>query len=403
MSGESNKKIIFLPFLSGESFSWLKELEGIILLGIEYKLFPAHNAKIADLTIKPLPTDVKSLNGGYSMKDLLTLSARNNSKYALVGKFEQIKDQSEIKIIFNFYNMQITELIETWETPAGMIKASANGYDIDLEMFNIFLKDCACIILNLINIELNEFLTQYLNLKLINNVISFSNLVKAKKIEKVSSEKLKYLDKSIQEDSKMEFAYLEKARLLKNKRNYKEAIDNYKNAINKSLSNYHKAIYGNELGLCYALSKNYQDAFEIWEKATEYNPDYINPYMNLALTYEEKGVYAKAEQYFIEIQKLDPSDCRTYFNLARLYSKTGNWIKAIDQYKDQLKMNPYDAWSHSNIGNCYLQLGKNKEAKSFFFKTIDLDPDGEAGNYANQVLEALEESSKRDWWKFWRK
>ena len=51
-------------------------------------------------------------------------------------------------------------------------------------------------------------------------------------------------------------------------------------AIQTSLCNYNKALYSNEIGSCFFLNGNYQNAFENWEKAIEYNPNYINPYMN---------------------------------------------------------------------------------------------------------------------------
>lgn len=401
MNNQIENRIIILPFISEKSSNEIKELEYIIIQGLDYKFSPFTGINIIDLNTKTFPSNIKPENDKYLTKDLETLAINNNSKYALIGQFDF--SDNNLKIIFTLYNMQISEVIDCWESNNDIINLEKPIFTGNITALNNFLSQAAFNISEKINFELDDDLKKCLGLKLFKEYNAFLCLVKAKRCAKSSEEKIDLLNESIKSDSTMEFAYYELAKIYKKQKKYDEAINYYNKAIEKTAILYHKAVYSNENAFCNSLNNNNQGAIENWENSIEFCPKYLNSYMNLALKYEDNNMFGKAEYYFIEYQKRDPSDCRTYLNLARLYSKTGNWLKAIDQYKTQLDVNPQDAWSHSNIGNCFLQVGKNKDAKTFFYKTIDLDPDGEAGIFAKQILESLEESTKRDWWKFWKK
>lgn len=404
MSEQTVKRIIILPFISNSSSPKILELENLIIQGLEYKLFPLGSVNFTDLKIKFKNLSIKPENDTYNLCDLIELAEKNNAKFALVGKFNNKDDNLITKLFFTLYCLDDLDTIETWESPDGCIVImNENEYSIKPGIFNAFLVECTHKIINKLNLELDITNKIFIEDSLFNSFESYTKLVYSKKVAKTVEDKLKYLEESIEIDPGMDISYFEKARILRNKRDYNEAILNYQIGTDKTKHDVLKAIYYNEIGSCYTLIKDYDMAIKSWQNAIEYYPAYTSPYMNIALALEETGDYKNAEKYFLDIQQLAPSDCRTYFNLARLYCKTGQWLKAIDQYNNQLKSNPYDAWSHSNIGNCYLQLNKTKEAKEFFHKTISLDSDGEAGSYANYVIQALDEASKRDWWKFWRK
>lgn len=396
--------IIVLPFISDVVSSQISKIESATILAMEYKMSPLETIKIIDLNLKRLPLNIKPENNTYKISDLTTLSTKYNAKYALI--FKLLKDESNInllKLTAQLYNMSIAENIENWEASKETFYYDKEEINILNDDFNKFITDSVNKITSKAEIKIEETIASYLEKDLITNIPSLLSISEAIKKTKDTNKKIELLKNSINLEPSFEFAYFELAKLFRAKKKYSDSITNYKIAIEKTPIIYHKALYYNQLGVCYSLNNNFHEAIDAWMTANEYKPDFINPLMNLAMEYEEKEDFYKAEKYFLEMQNIDPTDCRSYFSLARLYSKTGNWIKAIDQYKKQIDIKPQDAWSHSNIANCYMQMGKNKEAKTFFYQTIDLDPDGEAGSFAKQILEALEESTKRDWWKFWRK
>ena len=107
MTEKEHKKIIVLPFISSISSPEIKELEQVIIQGIEYKFLPLSNIIITDLCLRPFPGNIKPYEGVYSIKDLKFLAERSSAKYALVGKFEEDKDNNTVIITFYLYNMQI--------------------------------------------------------------------------------------------------------------------------------------------------------------------------------------------------------------------------------------------------------------------------------------------------------
>jgi tetratricopeptide (TPR) repeat protein len=399
-----NKRILFLPFISGNGDNGALDIEYLITQAIEYKLSVINNIKVVDIRQKAKDTPLRPVDNTYSLAAIRVLADRYHSSYALVGKFDTGVDGLATQCYIDFYHIINFEVIGNWESSVGAFTyISSIDYDINTDLFNDFINDSVNRIIELMGIEIDYLIKQFLDEPLVKNPEAFKALVHAKKLAQTNDERLRKIEEALKHNPKMELAFAEKAKIYKQRRKYNEAIEYYNSAIEFAQSDCHRAYYYTDAGSAYAQSGDFGQAIEYWEKAINLYPGYINPYMNLALAYEENGDFAKAEEYLLDIQNLSPTDCRTYLGLARLYSKTENWLKAIGQYNNLLKLQPADAWSHSNIANCYLQVGKNKEAKNFFYKTLELDPEGEAGSYASQVIKALEEASKKDWWKFWRR
>ncbi len=404
MNTQTNKRLLILPFITGRNGNAALDIEHLIIQGIEYKLFPVNNIKIIDVKQKQIDTPIKPIDNTYSLSAIRLLADRYSAHYAIVGRFDTDESGFASKVFIDLYNIINFEVIANWESAADCFTYMTEvDYTINVTLFNQFLSLNANNIIENINIEIDYVIKQYLDEPLFKDIEAYKALVHFKKQASTHSEKLGYLNSASKLEPELEFPYMEMGKIMKNKRNYEEATKYYQLAIENSSSDALISYYLSEIGSCCALKENYSEAITYWEKAINHYPSYINPYMNIALAYEEQDNLEKAEECFLEIQQLSPSDPRTYFSLARIYSKKDNWMGAIEQYNTMIKFQPNDAWSHSNIANCYLQLGKNKDAKGFFYKAMELDPDGEAGNYASQVVKALEEASKKDWWKFWQR
>lgn len=203
-------------------------------------------------------------------------------------------------------------------------------------------------------------------------------------------EKIKLYETAIREDAHLETAYYHLARIFKGEAQYEKSVLYYRETLKVShADDRNKAIYATEAGICCALLGRQDLALQWWLRGVEYDSTYINPYFNIANTYEDQENYAQAEEFFVKAQVLAPDDFRTFFNLARIYSKMGIWEKALNQYQYQLKTEDQDPWCHSDVATCYLNLGDLQNAKRHLEKTVALDPEGEAGQYAQLILGGL--------------
>lgn len=172
---------------------------------------------------------------------------------------------------------------------------------------------------------------------------------------------------------------------------YSSAIEALEHAykLMKGVTPRQLALCATEIGICHALIQNHEHAHQWWKTAIFDDPTYLNPYINLAHALEEQGNIVEAEAYFKKASEIAPNDTRVFYNLARLYSKLELWDQAITSYERQMALEPNNAWLHSNLANCYLQKGRIPEAKSHLLRTVELDPDGEAGRCANFILSGL--------------
>ena len=399
MANKTINGILVLPFIATLSSDELLQLEAITVQSIKYKLLIFTSINVIDLRVMSFPYNIRVNEGNYDTSDLIMTAKRNRSKLALSGKFV-ICDNT---ITFNVVNIANSENIEFWNSPVNCLNLSNDIIkSVDVNLFNQFINDISNKIIDKLNISLDNLSKDYLNENIINDIYAYNHLTKAVNPNYTKEEKIEYLNKAIKKDPSLYFGFYELAMLQKNSSKPSEALKNLKQAVNIASNNYIKAYFTSEIGACYLMLDNVKKAITSWNAAIDLYPLYSKPYINLAILYEENEQLQKSEDYYLNLQNVNPNDCRSYINLARLYSKKGEYQKAIEQYKQQLKLNPYDATTYSNIGNCYLKIEKQKEAKTFLNKAINLDPDGESGIYANQLLTTLDESSKTDWWKFWK-
>jgi tetratricopeptide (TPR) repeat protein len=203
-------------------------------------------------------------------------------------------------------------------------------------------------------------------------------------------EKVTFYETALREDANMEVAYSNLARIYKSDQLYERSVLCYREALKHAHGTpRNRAMYATEAGIACALLGRPELALQWWVKAIDYDPTFLNPYFNLANIYEDQNNLREAEKYFLKAQKLAPDDFRTYLNLARLYSKLGEWEKALTQYQRQLETESEDPWCHSDVATCYLNLGDTKNAMQHLKKTVSLDPNGEAGQYAQLILSGI--------------
>jgi len=126
-----------------------------------------------------------------------------------------------------------------------------------------------------------------------------------------------------------------------------------------------------------ALSLEFDDKAEIHYRLGCLDLDGIpNPY-------EAKKQFRRA----LEI-RADHVECLK--RMARLNKLEESFEGAIECLHNALKYEPDDAGMWLELGDLYENLGRHEKSKEFWTKAIEVDPDGDAADYAREKLDRLE-------------
>jgi len=106
--------------------------------------------------------------------------------------------------------------------------------------------------------------------------------------------------------------------------------------------------------------------------SVEQEPDYFDPYEELALLYHHKHD-PLAINYYSNALNVQPENVQTLYNLAIFYQETGDYEKALEKYRMILQINPNHRNTLHNMGWIYIGEDKFEEAVVFFTKAIEQD------------------------------
>lgn len=388
-------KMVAIGFSRISKNPLLQSFEELYIYGVLSQL-----ARFTELQYKDLGTTHEkivldpTLSYDEVLKKLQQVCQSTRTQYLMTGTLNPIAgDDSpfhEIKVTYRLYDVRRNQYIVDEVVNLPMREAvSEDGQNLDMPVEPLN---------QLINATTAQFARAIFGDNLHHPVATapFSTSLKAMylvlKAHQTTSqdEKIQLYTQAAKEDPQLETAYYHLARIYKGEPDYEKAVLNYREALKVSHgSPRNKAMYATDAGIACALLGKPDFAQQWWLRAIEYDPSYINPYFNIANIFEDQENYEQAETYFRKAQELAPDDFRTFFNLARIYSKMGAWEQALSQYHRQLETEDGDPWCHSDVATCYLNLGDLPNARVHLEKTIKIDPDGEAGQYAQLILSGM--------------
>lgn len=105
---------------------------------------------------------------------------------------------------------------------------------------------------------------------------------------------------------------------------------------------------------------------------------------------EGRASTTEARKRFLKALEIRPDHIECLKELAHLAQVEENYDGAIDYLKTALKYDSEDAQVCSELGDLYEAQDKLPEAKQYWTKTIELEPDGDAAEYAREKLAELE-------------
>jgi len=162
----------------------------------------------------------------------------------------------------------------------------------------------------------------------------------------------------------------------------------------------------NELGLLARRVEKYEQSVEYFNKAVQFSPKWVLPWVNLSTTYPEIGNLEAAERAGLTAVRLDSTFTLAQYNLGYVYLVKKEYKKALYRFNQSItfdstyalayynlglsyyhdssyenaeqawgkykKLKPADPDVYQNLGEVYVLQGKTELAKSYFLKAIEL-------------------------------
>jgi tetratricopeptide (TPR) repeat protein len=190
--------------------------------------------------------------------------------------------------------------------------------------------------------------------------------------------------------------------------------------LKKKYGHHSHVYYG--LGVLAAFDDKHDEAIQLFSKAAQIKPDFVEAYYNLGVAYQKQRKVPEMIEAYRQVVKIGETDSYAVNHaqdmLSRLekqiqnsdgvnldgylngyqvfeqgmkYMKSGNWDAAIAKFNDTIKITPNHPQSHGNLGICYASIGKIQLALESFDRAIELDPNYEPALLNRKIVESLQE------------
>lgn len=130
--------------------------------------------------------------------------------------------------------------------------------------------------------------------------------------------------------------------------------------------------YNQQGKLLYSMEK-YTAAIDMYTKAQETDPMYIQTYFNLGETYVMMDDYIKAREAFNKVLLLDKQNGETYFHLGNVEFLDGNVDKGREYYAKAISNGFDDAQLYLNLSIVHQETGNISECIKSINKAIEKD------------------------------
>ena len=177
---------------------------------------------------------------------------------------------------------------------------------------------------------------------------------------------IKFMNLSIDKDSKDPASFYIKASTLNYMQKYDEAVKIFQSAINLKSDD---AEFYSGLGDSYYNLKKLDLALEAYKKATEQKNCPARPYIFVAQIYSDQKNNDKAlEAFYIAKSKIDTksnSYINALFNIGLLESLKGNYDKAEPAFVELLQLDPTDYHTYAKLIQIYYNRKEYDKAKPY--------------------------------------
>lgn len=182
-------------------------------------------------------------------------------------------------------------------------------------------------------------------------------------------------------------AYIYAARAAESKKDYQQALFNYKKALEMDSANY---IIMNNISSIMLQTGSYNEAVTYSRKALAINKDYAPSLINLGIACIGLNDNAEGGNYLSRALSVDPSNRHALLNLAILHERLGDFEKAYGLYLQLAEMR--DVQGYLGIARISEKKGRKSDAAGYYREILsiaDLEP--KIRRLANDRLMILEQ------------
>lgn len=140
------------------------------------------------------------------------------------------------------------------------------------------------------------------------------------------------------------------------------------------------------LGWLYYLSKDYIKSEQYYRKAVASEPASIEARFGLVLPLSTLGNWNNVLSVYLEITKLDANNSIANYRLASIYYTRKDYANATQYVSKVLKLYPFDYDSNLLTGKILMAQAKNTDAKKYFTKALEYNPQSEEAKAAIKKL-----------------
>ena len=161
------------------------------------------------------------------------------------------------------------------------------------------------------------------------------------------------------------------------------AVANFKKA-GESKSNW--ILVYKPLALILENLKRYEEAANMYEKLSEYEPEDFAGYGKIGTLFAFKKEYDKAILNYKKAARLDPDNPSLYYNMGILLYETDKTTEAINAFRNAIDINKEDYRYHYNLALALEKANEKNIAVDELKKTVVLKPDYTAASNNLAIL-----------------
>lgn len=124
------------------------------------------------------------------------------------------------------------------------------------------------------------------------------------------------------------------------------------------------------------------------ENTVKANPDDITSMIKLANLLQDSGLYDRAIVYYKKYLEKNPSDSNARVDMGICFYNVNDLGSAIAEMETALQYQPNHQLAHLNLGIVNLTAGNVDVSKEWFRKTVEIDPNSQAGKRAQELLQS---------------
>lgn len=215
------------------------------------------------------------------------------------------------------------------------------------------------------------------------NAINGQLLIRKKKFK----EGIEFLNKAIETDSLLSYAYYFRGIAKANLNDLEGAAADYMKAQEIDLSNVEALKMATSL---YVKLENYEATIENYNKLIEVEPKNIDAFFQRGTFKMKISDYKGAINDLSQAIKLSPDYGEAYFNRGKAYAQDGKFKEAISDFEKSISEEFKLSTSYFNSGLAWLKLQQLDKAKANLTNCVKITSDNEFVDDAYQLLGTIE-------------